>query len=105
MTQSRMASLEQKLCVLQAKLKETDDNLNVCIVLLQQYLRQERYRSEDMKSIGIQVNTETKNIATVTETEVQEADPYQRSLTEIFDQLKTDLVNLHSHIGSQSLKL
>ncbi|CAG9859842.1 unnamed protein product [Phyllotreta striolata] len=100
-----MASLEQKLCVLQSKLKETDDNLSVCIVLLQQYLRQERYKKTDMKSIGIQVNVETKNMTTDTDNQVkEEEDPYQKSLTQIFGQLKTDLINLHSHIQTQSLQ-
>ncbi|KYB28005.1 hypothetical protein TcasGA2_TC032834 [Tribolium castaneum] len=41
-----MATIEEKLCVLLEKLKETDHNLSTCIVLLQQYLRNEMLKDK-----------------------------------------------------------
>ncbi|XP_068907097.1 uncharacterized protein [Tenebrio molitor] len=103
-----MATIEEKLCVLLEKLKETDHNLSVCIVLLQQYLRNEKLREKTKKSrsIGIQVTADTKTAHTVTETGNElDRKEYQRNLSDICEKLKKELLNLHSHIEKQNIKL
>ncbi|XP_064215191.1 uncharacterized protein LOC135267179 [Tribolium castaneum] len=103
-----MATIEEKLCVLLEKLKETDHNLSTCIVLLQQYLRNEMLKDKikNSRSIGIQVTADTKSAQTVTETGRElDRKEYQRNLSDICEKLKKELQNLHRHIEKQDIKL
>ncbi|XP_045480206.1 uncharacterized protein LOC123684799 [Harmonia axyridis] len=96
------STVEDRLLVLLEKLKETDDSLAVCIVLLQQYLRGERNKIQWSKSIGIQVNVESKTVQTVTDHKEEEA-MVEKSISTICEKLKSELTALHSNIEKQNV--
>ncbi|XP_044749209.1 uncharacterized protein LOC123309960 [Coccinella septempunctata] len=96
------STAEDRLLVLLEKLKETDDSLAVCIVLLQQYLRGERNKIQWSKSIGIQVNVESRSAQTVTDHKAEE-EKVEKSITAICEKLKSELTALHTNIEKQNV--